>query len=97
MEPTFQEVVKEHRRQQNLSVRGFAEKLTEKMVHTSISGETISKWENDPNRAPDLYFFFDCITTYDDWRRNFAVESLKSIMPHVFNNGIVEFRLPKAQ
>jgi hypothetical protein len=97
MEITFQEVVKEYRRQQALSVRGFADKLTEKLVNVSISGETISKWENDPNRAPDLYLFLNCVTTYTDWRMYFAVDSLKAIMPHVFDSGMIVFRLPKAE
>lgn len=97
MEQTFQDVVKEYRRQQALSVRGFAEKLTEKLVNVSVSGETISKWENDPNRAPDLYLFLNCVTTYTDWRMRFAVDSLKSIMPHVFDSGMVTFNLPIAE
>jgi hypothetical protein len=97
MEITFQEVVKETRRQQALSVRGFADKLTEKLVNVSVSGETISKWENDPNRAPDLYLFLNCVTTYTDWRMQFAVDSLKAILPHVFDSGIVTFHLPKAE
>ena len=97
MEQTFQEVVKEYRRLQGLSVRGFAEQLTEKVVNYSLSGQTISSWENDPNRAPDLYLFFNCVTTYTDWRAYFAVDCLKSIMPHVFDSGIVKFHLPKAK
>lgn len=96
MELTFQQVVKDYRNQQGLSVRGFSEKLTEKFVNVSLSGETISKWENNPNRAPDLYFFLNCITTYTDWRMNFAVDCLRALMPHVFDSGIVTFNLPKA-
>ena len=96
-ENTFQEVVKEYRRQQGLSVRGFAEKITERLVNVSLSGETISKWENDPNRAPDLYLFFNCFTTYTDWRMYFAVDALKAIMPHVFDSGMVTFHLPKTE
>ena len=94
MEINFQEVVKEYRRIQGLSVRGFAEKLTEELVNISVSGETISKWENDPNRAPDLYLFFNCITTYTDWRRSFAVDALMALMPQVFKGGVVTFKLP---
>jgi hypothetical protein len=97
MEIKFQEVVKEYRRIQGLSVRGFAKKLAEELTDVSISGETISKWENDPNRAPDLYLFFNCITTYNDWRMHFAVDALIALMPQVFSkNGVVTFKLPKA-
>lgn len=94
MKTTFQDIVKEYRRTQKLSVRGFADKLTEKLVNVSLSGETISKWENDPNRAPDLYLFLNCVTTYTDWRMHFAVDSLKALMPHVFDSGMVTFHLP---
>lgn len=96
-EQPFQKVVKEYRQVQGLSVRGFAEKLTEKLVNVSVSGETISKWETDPNRAPDLYLFLNCITTYTDWRAYFAADCLKAIMPHVFDSGMVTFHLPIAE
>src|SRR5688572_9340546 len=96
-EQTFQKVVKEYRNQEGLSVRGFAYMLTEKIVNYSLSGQTISSWEKEPNRAPDLYLFFNIFTTYTDWRRQFAVDSLKAIMPHVFDSGMVTFHLPKAE
>lgn len=95
MELSFQEVVKEYRRSQKQTVRGFAEVLTEKLVNTSLSGETISKWENKPNHAPDLYLFLNCITTYTDWRAHFASDCLKAILPHVFDSGMVTIHLPK--
>src|SRR5689334_9849631 len=97
MDQNFQNVVRNYRRQSGHSVRGFAEWLTEKIVNTSLSGETISKWENDPNRAPDLYLFFNIYTTYTDQRMHFAVDSLKALLPHVFDSGMVTFHLPKAE
>jgi len=97
MEQKFQEVVKEHRKITGLSYRGFANYLTEKIVNTTISGQTIYRWENEPNLAPDLYLFFNIFTTYTDKRMYFAVDCLKSIMPHVFDSGMVTFHLPKAQ
>jgi len=95
METTFQEVVKEYRKRTGLSVRNFAEALTEKLVNTNLSGNTVSQWEDQPNRAPDLYFFFNCYTTYTDWRMHFAVDCLTALMPHVFASGMVTFHLPK--
>lgn len=94
---TLQIVVKEYRRIQGISLRGFAEQLTEKLVNASLTGQTISTWETDPNRAPDLYLFLNCITTYTDWRMMFAVDALKAIMPHVFDSGMVTFHLPKQE
>lgn len=91
----FQKVVKEYRNKSGLSVRKFAEALTEKMKNTTVSGNTISQWENDPNRFPDLVIFFNCFTTYTDWRMYFAVAALKALMPHVFDSGMVVFHLPK--
>lgn len=95
MEQTFQNVVRDYRTLTGLSVRNFAKALTEKLVNASMSGNTIHQWENDPNREPDLYFFFDCFVIYTDWRRNFAVDALKALMPHVFDSGMVTFHLPK--
>ncbi len=92
---TLQTVVQEYRKQTGLSVRKFAEALTEKMVNYNLSGNTISQWETKENHAPDLYFFFNCFTTYTDWRMHFAVDCLKAVMPHVFESGMVTFHLPK--
>jgi transcriptional regulator with XRE-family HTH domain len=97
MEPTFQEVVKEYRRQTDKSVRGFAEYLTENIVNTTLSGQTISRWETEKNVAPDLYLLLNIFTTYTDTRMYFAVDSLKAILPHVFDSGMVTFHLPKSK
>lgn len=94
MEQTFQEVVKQYRRSTGRSVRGFAEWLTEKLVNTSLSGQTISRWETEPNVAPDLYLLFNIYTTYTDERMHFAIDALKAILPHVFDSGMVTFNLP---
>jgi len=97
MEIKLQDVVKEYRKQSGLPVREFAGKLTEQLVNTSLTGSTISRWENEENAAPDLYLFFNMFTTYTDWRMFFAVDALKAIMPHVFDSGMVTFHLPKAE
>lgn len=94
-EQLFQNVVKEYRRQSGLGVRGFSDWLTEKLVNHSLSGQTISRWENEPNLAPDLYLFFNIFTTYTDARQMFAVDAVKALMPHVFDTGMVTFHLPK--
>jgi hypothetical protein len=78
MENTFQKVVKEYRHGQGLSVGGFAEKITEQLVNATLSGQAISKWEKDLNRALGLYLFLNCATTYTDWQIRFAVDSLKA-------------------
>ena len=95
MEQTFQNTVREYRQIKELSYRGFADELTEGMVNVSLSGQTIYRWENEPNVAPDLYFLLNCFTTYTDWRKSFAIDALKSIMPHVFDSGMLTFHLSK--
>ena len=92
---SFQQVVKEYRHENKLSLRGFAEQITEGLSSTSVSGQTISRWEKGLSPAPDLYLFLNCITTYTDWRRDFAVDSLRAVMPHVFKDGVVTFNLPQ--
>lgn len=93
MEIKFQDVVREYRRQTGLPVRNFAEALKEKLVNTRLSGSRISRWETKKNIAPDLYLLLNIFTTYTDWRRDFAVDSLKAIMPHVFDSGMVTFHI----
>lgn len=98
MELTFQEVVKEYRRRSGRSVRGFADWLMEDFVNASLSGQTISRWENEINLMPkDIPLFFDIFTTYTDERRYFAVDALKALMPHVFDSGMVTFHIPSRQ
>ena len=97
METTLSDVIKEYRKQTGLSVRQFGETLTEKLVNSSLSGQTIHRWESEPNQAPDLYLFFNLFTTYTDWRMYFAVDCLKALMPHVFDSGMVTFHLPKVE
>jgi len=94
MELTFQEVVKEYRRSKDLSVRGFAEYLTEGISNTSLSGQTISRWETEKISAPDLYLLLNIFTTYTDDRMYFAIAALKAVLPHVFDSGLLTFHIP---
>ena len=97
MEQKHQAVARAYRKKWGLSLRDCAEFLTEKLVNTSLSGQTFSNWENEPKIAPDLYLLFNIFTTYTDDRRMFVVDFLKAIMPHVFDSGMVTFHLPKAE
>ena len=96
MEQTFKKVVKTYRTKQGLTVRDFADALNQKLINTDISHGTVSRWETQENISPDLNLFFEIFVTYTDWRMYFAVDSLKAIMPHVFETGMVTFHLPKA-
>lgn len=97
MDNRFQMVVKKYRSDRSLSVRAFANALNEKLINTDISFATVSRWENiNKQYEPNLNFLFECFVTYIDWRRDFAVDSLKAIMPHVFDSGMVTFHIPKA-
>ena len=95
MEQTFQLVVKAYRAKQGLTVRSFADALNQKLINTSISHGAISRWETEENVSPDLNIFFEMLVTYTDWRHQFAIDSIKSIMPHVFETGMMTFRIPK--
>lgn len=97
MEQKFKQIVRTYREANGLSVRGFAGALTEKFVNVRLSGQTISRWENTPNAAPDLYFLLNCIATYEDWRAAFAADSLKAVLPHVFDSGMVVINLSKGK
>jgi len=96
MENKFHEVVKQYRKDQEKTVRGFADSLNEKLINTGISYATVSRWENvERHYEPDLNFLFELFVTYTDWRMHFAIDSLKAIMPHVFDSGMIIFHLPK--
>ncbi len=95
MENKFRDVVKKYRQDKGLSLRSFANALNEKLINTDVSFATVSRWENiEKHYEPDLNFLFECFVTYTDWRMNFAVDSLKAIMPHVFDSGMVTFHIP---
>lgn len=97
MDSEFREVVKRYRKEKQLTVRTFADALNEKLINTDISFATVSRWENiNKHYEPDLNFLFECFVTYTDWRMYFAVDSLKAIMPHVFDSGMVTFHLPNS-
>jgi transcriptional regulator with XRE-family HTH domain len=96
-ETKFRDVVRAYREKQGMTVRQFAEALSEKMVNSDLSFGTISRWESPKDYAADVRFFLECFVTYTDWRMYFAVDCLKAMMPHVFDTGMVNFHLPTAE
>jgi hypothetical protein len=80
----FQDVVKAYRL--DMSYRAFADELIEGLPNQTLSGQTVWRWETLPNSAPDLYFLFDCLATYRDRRRAFAIDSLQAVLPHIFGD-----------
>ena len=98
MENKFYMVVQGYRKNQELSLRAFADSLNEKLINTDVSFATVSRWENSEKQyEPNINFLFECFVTYTDWRMHFAMDSLKAIMPHVFDSGMVTFHLPQRE
>lgn len=92
------DVVKEYRRQKNLSLRKFAEEINQQLINTDVNYATISRWEDETKPyEPDLRLLFECVATYTDWRAHFAVDCLRSMFPDLFNSGIVVINLPTAE
>lgn len=90
------EVTQRYRIEQNLSLRGFADAINQRLIPTDVSYSKVYRWENQ-NYEPELELLFECIATYrGDWRAQWAVETIHAMYPDLVESGIVQFRLPVA-
>lgn len=88
------QVVKEYREKQGLSLRGFAEAVNQKLINTGVTYATVSRWEDEKRPyEPDMRLLFECIATYSDWRAQFAVDCMRSMWPDLVGSGKIKFRL----
>jgi hypothetical protein len=91
------QVVQEYQEVHGLSLRKFADALNEKLINTDVSHATVARWKDrEKPSEPDVRFLFECLATYQDWRRAFAVDCLNEMFPDLVQSGVVEFRLPLA-
>lgn len=98
METTTVQVIKEYREVQGLSLRRFAAAINEKLINTEVTYSTVYRWEDmQAPFEPDMRLLFECISTYSDWRRAWAIACLSSMFPDLVGSGIVVFNLPKAE
>ena len=87
------QIVSQYRRNHGLSLRKFADALNEQLINTDVSHATIARWEAEINIfEPDLRFLFECLASYTDWRRSFAIDCLSAIFPDLVQTGLVVFR-----
>ena len=79
-----------YRERLGLTYRAFADALAEHLVNGGVTHATIMNWEKgitDPNER----FVLTCLATYQDWRRQWAIDVLCGTLPEVFereNNNI---------
>lgn len=91
------QVVNEYQEMHGLSLRRFAEALNEKLINTDVSHATVARWKDEEKPSePDVRFLFECLATYEDWRRAFAVDCLTAMFPDLVQSGVVTFKLPLA-
>jgi len=91
-------ITRTYRSSQQLSLRGFAEAVNEKLINTGVSHTHVGRMEKDRNYyEPDMRLLFECIATYRDWRAEWARDCMKSMFPDLFLSGIVRVDLPKAE
>lgn len=91
------QVVREYQDIQGLSLRRFADALNEKLINTDVSHATVARWKDEKKPSePDVRFLFECMATYQDWRRAFAMDCLSEMFPDLVESGIVAFKLPMA-
>ena len=77
------EIVTSYLVRSKLTLRAFADKLTEGLSNNSLTHATIINWR-DGKTEPETDFLLECAVVYDDWRRDFAADCLKTKLPGVF-------------
>jgi transcriptional regulator with XRE-family HTH domain len=88
---TVQEITKKFQREQMLTQRAFAAKLTESLKE-DISHVTVMHWLNG-RTEPQTDLLFQTASLYEDWRRTWAIECLRAKLPEVFDDADVLERL----
>jgi len=87
-------VIKEYREVHGLSLRKFADAINEKLINTNVTYGTVNRWEDEKiPYEPDMRLLFECIATYDDWRRAMAIDCFYAMFPDLVQRGIVSFKI----
>lgn len=84
MSKSISEIVTEHLNESKLTLRAFAEKLTEGLSTDGLTHATIINWR-DGNTEPETDFLMRCVAAYSDWRLDFALACLQVKLPEVFD------------
>ena len=82
MDLKLSEVVSGTRLEQRMSMREFAEALTE-CVKVPVSHASVNEWEKG-RYEPATDFLLQVLVAYSDWRREFARGALVAKLPEVF-------------
>ena len=82
----------------NVTQEQFGEMLVEGLVNVPLSRTSVSSWENGKYEPDSDLLWALAVRHYGtrDWRLLFAMQCLRAKLPDVFDNGIVEFRIPAA-
>lgn len=92
------EVVRAHRKKQELSLRKFTQEINQKLINTNVTYGTVNRWEDEEHPyEPDMRLLFECLATYRDWRAQWALDCLKCMWPDLFESGMVRIILPWAE
>ena len=75
-------MVKEWRQEQGMTPQAFAEAL-------GVSFQAVSRWEKG-RIEPDTSFLLMCMTSYFDWRMEFAWACLRAKLPLNWIGGVDE-------
>lgn len=86
--PRVQQIVREYRTSRDLSIRAFAEQLSEATTKFGpfgfrISHAAVANWEKGV-AVPDFRELARLAVFSVDWRSDFAVDVLAALMPHVY-------------
>lgn len=75
----FSRIVQSYRRERKLSLRAFADAISEKLPDR-VSYQTIANWEAG-EIVPAYSTFLPVLIHYGDWRRDFAADCLAALQP----------------
>lgn len=79
------QIVRAYRAEQGLTLRGMANALKDQLRETrfaNLSAQAIGLWEKGTNPFP--VFLLRVSRTYDDWRREFALDCLAAMEPDLY-------------
>jgi hypothetical protein len=79
----MKEIVSRYMDQQGMTLRGFAEALSERLPGEEIGHSTVVNWR-EGKTAPTTDFLVTVLMRYRDWRFDFALECLAEKRPEVW-------------
>lgn len=76
-------VVSEYRKQRELSLRAFADEISNGLPQDGVTYQSVSNWENGVH-SPSFQLLVLMAMRFTDWRHDFAADCLAVINPEYY-------------